>query len=83
MSSVEASQSCPLHLARLGIVMAPSTSTPSSRSSANHRLFREQNLQSAGIYFFKLNDPAPADLLDLEQVCSTLMGLPGQVERPV
>ena len=45
--------------------MAASMSTASSRSSADHRLFREQNLQSAGIYFFKLNDPAPAELLDL------------------
>ena len=57
------------------IEMATSTSTPSSSSCAGHRLYRDQNLQSAGIYFFKPNDPAPAELLDLQASLLNTQGI--------
>ena len=45
--------------------MSSITASSSSRSSANHRLFRERNLSSANIFFFNANDQAPAQIIEL------------------
>lgn len=41
------------------------SSTTSSRSSANHRTFRDDNLESAEIRFLKPNDPTPVEITEL------------------
>ena len=46
--------------------MASITQSTSSSSAANHRLYRELNLRSANIYFFNANDPAPAQITELQ-----------------
>lgn len=55
--------------------MASITASSSSRSSANHRLFRERNLSSANIFFLNANDPAPAQINELRAKLINMEGV--------
>lgn len=54
--------------------MDAGTSSTSTRSTAGHRLYRKQNLQSARIHF-KKNEPAPPEVLELQAMLFNTEGI--------